>query len=78
MFPKWSDWNLNYTKKGLFKLYLRRGLKALLPFAAVAGVYRARSSGVGPVELVRLLRSFVVGGVVNVLDASRSWIAGLQ
>jgi len=47
MFPKWSDWNINYTRKGLIKLRAMQALKVLLTAAAIIGAYRAKQSGAG-------------------------------
>lgn len=38
-FPKWSDWNIEYTTKGLVKLFLVRGLR-LAALIAVFMAYR--------------------------------------
>lgn len=44
-FPKWRDWNITYTRKGLTKLVLSRLLKAAGVLFFLLGWYRARKEG---------------------------------
>lgn len=39
MFPKWSDWNITYTRQGIWKQRLRRGLALLFMTAAIIAAY---------------------------------------
>lgn len=66
MFPKYSDWNIVYTRKGLVKLYLRRGLRGLVLVALLVGGWKARQKGVGLADLragaLRLVRLAAASG----------------
>jgi hypothetical protein len=39
-FPKWRDWNIEYTPKGLVKLIIRRGFRVLAIIALILGYRR--------------------------------------
>lgn len=39
MFPKWSDWNIKYTRKGLVKHKISQALRIVLLVAAIVGAY---------------------------------------
>ncbi|OJD38561.1 flavin-binding monooxygenase [Diplodia corticola] len=56
MFPVWSDWNITYTKKGLLKLYLQRGLRVLTALVLVIGGWTARQRGLTATNLRVALR----------------------
>jgi cation diffusion facilitator CzcD-associated flavoprotein CzcO len=45
LFPKWSDWNIQYTRKGLFKQRIQYAVRVLLAALGIFGVYRWRQSG---------------------------------
>ena len=47
MFPAWWDWKFEYTRKGLLKLYLQRGLRLAAIVAVVLGVVKARQRKLG-------------------------------
>ena len=65
MFPRWSDWDIEYTRKGLIKKRIRHGLKYVAFAAIIVGLYQARRSGenFGTLydALWRRSRSLVVG-----------------
>lgn len=42
MFPKWSDWNIRYTTKGLIKRRAGQTLRALALIAIIVGLYYIR------------------------------------
>ncbi|KAL8722543.1 MAG: hypothetical protein Q9225_001011 [Loekoesia sp. 1 TL-2023] len=42
MFPKWSDWELHYTRKGLVKKQARRALNVLVLLSVIIGAYFLR------------------------------------
>ena len=42
MFPKWSDWQINYTPKGLLKKRMRRGLAYAAFIATLVALHQAR------------------------------------
>lgn len=43
MFPKWSDWHIQYTTKGLIKQRLWQTLRVVALLGAIAGLYRVRN-----------------------------------
>ncbi|KAI9819853.1 MAG: hypothetical protein M1827_006422 [Pycnora praestabilis] len=56
MFPKWSDWNIEYTEKGLLKQRSRQLLKYLAFVVAIVGVYQARQAGMTLFTIPEFLR----------------------
>jgi hypothetical protein len=44
-FVKWRDWNIKYTRKGLVKQMLTRGIKYAAIVALLLVLLRARQSG---------------------------------
>ena len=63
MFPKWSDWDLQYTRKGLLKKRARQASGLLLLLVVIVGGYALRQQGTGIFSglntLNHLLRRFV-------------------
>lgn len=63
MFPKWSDWDLQYTRKGLLKKRARQasGILLLVVVIVAAYVLWQQGSGVffGLQNLNHLLRRYV-------------------
>ena len=78
MFPKWSDWNISYTTKGLWKQRIKRIL-ALAAFAAtIVGAFRLRQSGMSIKSLPGQLQQFVRSTVLQVLGMLRYGIELVQ
>jgi hypothetical protein len=81
-FPKWHDWSINYTRKGLVKLALTRGLRA----AAVAALttliyltYKQRVSGMARLhEQLKLWRTILAGSAVSLLERLKEVIMNLM
>ena len=75
MFPKWNDWDLQYTRKGLWKKRAKRTLEVIVAASVVIGAVRFQRSGLGALaglqHLNRLLRRYIkqslfsVWGIVN-------------
>ena len=40
LLPRWNDWNIQYTRKGLVKLYFGRIIKAAMFMVALNHAYR--------------------------------------
>ncbi|KAL8944088.1 MAG: hypothetical protein Q9216_000679 [Gyalolechia sp. 2 TL-2023] len=59
MFPKWSDWDLQYTRKGLIKKQTQRALNILLIASIIIGAYSMRQQGIGAHINVQRLKHFV-------------------
>ena len=65
MFPKWSDWDIEYSRKGLIKRRIRQSLTFIAFAAGIVGLCRIRWSGGGfgklHVELWRQGKDLTVG-----------------
>ena len=75
MFPKWSDWDIQYTQKGLLKHRVRQALKYVAFAAAIVGVYRARKGGIALSALPDMLKMFLRFGALRVLGGLQNFIA---
>lgn len=42
MFPKWNDWNIQYTTKGLLKQRIKQLLRVITLLASIVGLYYIR------------------------------------
>ena len=71
MFPKWSDWDIEYSRKGLIKRRIRQSLTFIAFAAGIVGLYRIRWSGGGfgklHIELWRQSKDLTVG-LLTVLE----------
>jgi len=45
MFPTWSDWNIDYTSKGIRKRRIWQALRVLMVVVSIVLGYQARQSG---------------------------------
>ena len=72
MFPKWSDWNFQYTRKGLIKNRIRKAVQVITVAAVVTGLFLAgrRNNGIrdAPKEITILIRKYVKQGLLLVWD----------
>lgn len=77
MFPRWSDYDIQYTRKGLIKRRVRQSLTYLTFIASIVGLYQARKRGEGLISLFDTLRqqargvvmgslTYLVGGIRNI------------
>lgn len=78
MFPKWTDWNVTYTRKGLLKQRLWQALKYIAFAAAIVGMYRTRQAGQSMVDIPNLLRQYVSFGLLRILVTVNRVIAKVQ
>lgn len=60
-FPKYNDWNIAYTKKGVSKIRRTRALRLLSVILAVGGVYRWHKSGLGVKDIKGMLQNVLQG-----------------
>lgn len=60
MFPKYSDWNIQYTPKGLLKHRLSQVLKIIVLAAGIVGAW--------------YIRHDVRGGLVGFMRTVRDWV----
>ncbi|KAL8944479.1 MAG: hypothetical protein Q9211_000576 [Gyalolechia sp. 1 TL-2023] len=69
MFPNWSDWDLQYTRKGLIKKQVRRALNILLLALVIISAYSLRQQGIGAYTSLQGLECFVRRCLRNCLVA---------
>ncbi len=72
MFPKWKDWNLQYTRKGLLKKRAGRALRICALVAVIVGAYNLRKDGGSLGNLPGLLRQIVRSSLLTVLDLNQA------
>lgn len=81
MFPKWSDWDLQYTRKGLLKKRAQQSAGVIILLAVVVGSYALRRQGSGVFSglqtLNHLLRKYVKQGLFSALSLVNGVIARL-
>jgi hypothetical protein len=70
MMPKWSDWNVEYTKKGKARILRTRALRLLAVALAVVGAYRARQNGVRLTDMREVIGQVLQGSLARLLQAS--------
>lgn len=80
MFPKWSDYNIEYTTKGLFKNRVFKLLKALTLAATIIGAFYIRKDPVGGLMTLRnLARGNIRDGmfaILGLMESGAKWIGG--
>ena len=68
MFPKWSDWNIQYTTKGLLKHRFSQLLKVTVLAASIIGAWHIRHDVRGGLlGMLKLVRERVKVGILKVL-----------
>ena len=68
MFPKWSDWNIQYTTKGLIKQRIRQTLRVLALLAGIVGLYHIRKDVRGGLKAFdSLIKQKVKFGLLGLL-----------
>ena len=55
MFPKWTDWNVTYTNKGVLKNRLRKGLEYAGLAATIVLAYQLIKEGRSIIDFTRSL-----------------------
>lgn len=65
MFPKWDDWNIAYTKRGIWNIRRTRATRVLAVLLAVVGAYRLRQSDMSFRDVKDAMRSLVQGSVAS-------------
>ncbi|KAF2869690.1 hypothetical protein BDV95DRAFT_608531 [Massariosphaeria phaeospora] len=69
VFPKWNDWNVAYTKKGVRRQRRTRALRLLALALAIVGIRSFRRSGLGLADVSAFLRQTLNAIVGKVLQA---------
>ena len=68
MFPKWGDWNIQYTTKGLIKHRISQALKVIALAAIIVGAWRIRNDFRGGlVTLLNLGRQSLKFGLLSLM-----------
>ncbi len=78
MFPKWNDWNVTYTRKGLLKHRLQQALKIVAFAAVLVGLFRLRQAGRSVTDIPRILQQYVRLGLSTVLSMINHGIEMIQ
>ena len=78
MFPKWNDWNLKYTTKGLIKQRTKGGLFYTTLAAALLGAYYTRRNGGNLGSFFANIRFYVRYGIAKVLGVLSQRLIHLQ
>ncbi len=78
MFPKWSDWQIQYTRKGLLKERIRQGLSLAIFAAMIVGLYQARRLPGGISALPSMLRQHFKGLILGLLSSVSRGISRVQ
>lgn len=71
MFPKWNDWNIQYTPKGLIKHRARQTVRTVIFLAGIVGLYYVRGDAVGG---VRALNGWARHGIKVGLLRLLGWV----
>ena len=68
MFPKWNDWNIQYTTKGLVKQRIKQTLQVVTLLASIVGLYYIRNDVRGGLRaLDSSVRQMVKSGLLRLL-----------
>lgn len=67
-FPKWSDWNIVYTRKGIWNMRRRRATRVLAAVLAIVGAYRFRQSGLGVKDFKGMLQKVVQDSLASLVE----------
>lgn len=68
MFPKWSDWNIQYTTKGLVKQRIKQTLQVVTLLASIVGLYYIRNDVRGGLRaLDSSMKQIIKSGLLRLL-----------
>jgi len=67
-FPKWNDWNIEFTSKGIARIRLRRMVKSLALVLAIGGMWRLKRSGLTLKDAKDWLKGMVRGSWENLMQ----------
>jgi len=78
MFPKYSDWNIQYTPRGLFKLRMKQTFQLLVLLITIIGAYSIREDFPGGLSaLIETIRKNVKLGLLTLvggLQRGANWV----
>lgn len=69
MFPRWTDWDLEYTSKGILKKRIRQALQYGLVIGAIIGAYQIKKGGGSLVNLPGRGVEYFKKELIRVLNA---------
>ena len=79
MFPKWGDWEIQYTRKGIIREKVKRALKVLAFAAFVVAAFKIRKHPItGLMALPNVLKRIFKQSLMmalGTLDRAMSWLA---
>lgn len=78
MFPKWGDWDISYTRKGLIKQRIKRGLLYTTFAAALIGAYYTRRNGGTLKSFFTNIRFYFRYGIAKALGLLSQGLIDLQ
>ena len=67
MFPKWNNYDVQYTRKGLIKKWIRQSLSFVIFVAGIVTLYQAQKQGQSFASLYDILRQRARGLVAVLL-----------
>lgn len=78
MFPRWSDWNIQYTTQGLVKRRISKTLRVLILATVIVGAYYIRKDVRSGLRAVNALsRHKIKAGLLSLIDLMRKGISSL-
>ena len=78
MFPRWSDFDIQYTRKGLIKYRISQTLRVVVLIATIVGAYYIRKDVRGGLLAVRtLLRQRVKSTLFSILGVVQKAVSKL-
>ena len=79
MFPKWSDWHIKYTRKGLIKHRISRAARVAVLIATIVGAYYIRKDVRGGLRaIVDLSQQFLRSALLGVQEMAQRGISVLS
>lgn len=78
MFPKWGDWNIEYTRKGLIKQRISQAMQVLTLAASIIGAYYIRNDFWGGLRIIQQVsRQYVKFGLLQLLGYAQKGVGSL-
>ena len=78
MFPKWQDWDFQYTRKGILKQRMRKVVGYATLAAAIIGAYKIRNDIGAFSRLPDVLWHYIRYGMLGILRIVNRGVDELQ
>ena len=79
MFPKWGDWDVQYTRKGFIRQKVKQALKVFAFTASIVGLYSIRKiSASNGTSLLEVIKSMLKQGLSVGLGAFNKTVTWLE